>query len=124
MTYRNKGNNFAQLDEAAKWRFKGHAETPFWQWVCSWARAIRKPSDFGFDDDGFILPPLTEQDHVVKADSLPNGMLFALPAVGLTEQREERRRTINERCEKAAELRQIITLALLCGVILIQRVIC
>ena len=33
-----------------KWRFKGHAETPFWRWVCSWARAIRKPSDLGFDD--------------------------------------------------------------------------
>jgi len=39
MVYRNKGNNFAQLDERAKWRFKGHAELPFWQWICSWARA-------------------------------------------------------------------------------------
>lgn len=104
MVYRNKGQNFAQLDDKAKWRFKGHAEIPFWQWVCSWARAIRRPSDLGFSDDGFILPPLTEQDHVVKAASLPNGMLFPLPAVGLTEQREERNRTITERCEKAAEL--------------------
>ncbi len=104
MVYRNKGNNFAQLDEGAKWRFKGHAEIPFWQWVCFWARAIRQPSDYGFDDNGFILPPLVQQQHVVKTNILPNGMLFSLPAVGLTEQREERRRTLTERCEKAAEL--------------------
>jgi len=31
-------------------------------------------------------------------------MLFALPAVGLKEQRDERRRSITERCEKVAEL--------------------
>lgn len=86
------------------WRFKGHAETAFWRWVCSWARAIRRPSDLGFDDGRFILPPLEEQEHVVHANSLAEGMLFALPAVGLKEQREERRRTIKERCEKVAAL--------------------
>jgi hypothetical protein len=90
--------------EVPKWRFKPHAETPFWQWVCSWARAVRKPSDIGFDNDGFILPPLVEKDHLVEAQKPRPGMLFALPAVGLWEQREERRHTINERCEKAAEL--------------------
>lgn len=87
-----------------KWRFRGHAEHPFWQWVCSWARAIRRPSDLDFDDDGFILPPLVERVHVVKARTLPEGMLFPLPAVGLHEQRDERRRTIAERCEQAAAL--------------------
>jgi hypothetical protein len=104
MVYRNKGNNFAQLEDKAKWRFKGHAEIPFWRYVCSWARACRRPSDVGFPDDGFNLPEFIERQHVVKADSLPNGMLFALPAVGLTEQRDERSRTISERCERAAEL--------------------
>ena len=104
MVYRNKGKNLAQLDECAKWRFKGHAEVPFWRWVCSWARAIRRPSDLGFEDDGFILPELIEQDHLVIAKTLAPGMLFPLPAVGLTEQREERRRTIEERCTKVAEL--------------------
>ena len=104
MVYRNKGNNFALLDERAKWRFKGHAEIPFWRWVCSWARACRRPSDLGFDDDGFILPELIEKDYTVKAETLAPGMLFPLPAVGLTEQREERRRTIEERCAKVADL--------------------
>ncbi len=90
--------------DAGKWRFKGHAELAFWQWVCSWARACRKPSDLGFDDAEFILPPLYEREHVIEARTLADGMLFSLPAVGLKEQREERRRTIQERCEKVADL--------------------
>lgn len=93
-----------QLEDTAKWRFKGHAEGPFWQWVASWSRAVRKPSDIGFADDEFLLPPLTERQHLVHTETLPDGMLFALPAVGLAEQREERRRTIDERCEQAADL--------------------
>jgi len=86
------------------WRFKGHAEQHFWRWVSSWARALRKPSDLGFQDDGFDLPHLTINQHVVKARTPPPGMLFSLPAIGLTEQRQERRRTIEERCEMVAEL--------------------
>lgn len=104
VVYRHHGKNFAQLDEGAKWRFKGHAETPFWRWVCSWARACRRPSDLGFADDAFTLPPLIEQDHLVEAKQMADGMLFSLPAVGLKEQREERRRTFSERCAKVAEL--------------------
>lgn len=92
---RHRGNE-------VKWRLKGHAELPFWRWVCSWARAVRKPSDLGFDDTNYVLPPLIEQEHMVKAQRLAEGMLFALPAHGLKEQREERRRTIQERCEKVA----------------------
>jgi len=87
-----------------KWRFKGHAERAFWRWVCSWARACRKPSDLGFEDSGFALPPLQEREHVVEARSLAPGMLFSLPAIGLAEEREERRRTIAERCEMVADL--------------------
>lgn len=104
VVYRHRGQNFSKLDDAAKWRFKGHAELPFWRWVCSWARAMRKPSDLGFSDERFTLPPLIERDHLVEVASLPSGMLFALPAVGLAEQRDERRRSIRERCEKVAEL--------------------
>lgn len=86
------------------WRFKGHAEEAFWRWVCSWARALRKPSDLGFDDDDFILPPMIEQEHVAQARVLADGMLFALPAANMWEERDERRRTIQERCEMVADL--------------------
>lgn len=92
--------------DRGKWRFRGHAEIPFWKWVCSWARAVRRPSDLGFDDGRFVLPELIEREHVVKADRPPDGMLFDLPAVGLKEQRDERRRTIEARCERVAELVQ------------------
>jgi hypothetical protein len=105
--FKNDLNNSAQgrmRGEVIKWRLKGHAELPFWRWVCSWARACRRPSDLGFDDRAFILPPLNEVEHLVEANTIADGMLFALPAVGLKEQREERRRTVEERCEKVAEL--------------------
>lgn len=87
-----------------KWRFKGHAEIPFWRWVCSWARAMRKPSDLGFPDGKFILPELIERQHLVEARTLADGMLVSVPAIGLKEQREERKRTLKERCGRVAEL--------------------
>ncbi len=90
--------------QEAAWRFKGHAEHPFWRWVSSWARAMRKPSDFGFDDDGFVLPPLEHRQHVIAARTAREDTLFDLPALGIREERDEARRTITERCETAAEL--------------------
>ena len=102
--YRHRGMDFNKLNESAKWRFRGHAERDFWRWVCSWARAVRRPSDLGFSDDGYILPKLETVEHTVKANSTSDGYLFDLPAVGLAEQRAERRRTMKERCELAASL--------------------
>lgn len=105
--FKNDLNNSASgrfAGEVIKWRLKGHAELPFWRWVCSWARAVRRPSDLGFDDARFILPPLVEQEHIVDVEKPADGMLFALPAAGLDEQREERRRTMAERCQRVADL--------------------
>jgi len=90
--------------EAPKWRFKGHAEQPFWRWVTSWARACRRPSDLGFDDGRFILPPLNEVDHLIDASTVPEGMLFAMPATDLREQRAEKKRTVKDRCEQVAAM--------------------
>jgi len=89
-----------------QWRFAGHAEQPFWRWVCSWARSVRKPSDLdpSFDDVRFALPELVEREHIVEANRPRDGMLFSIPAIGLAEEREERRRTLVERCEMAAAL--------------------
>jgi len=105
--FKNDLNNSAQgrmRGEVIKWRLKGHAEEPFWRWVCSWMHAIRKPSDMGYRDGAFVLPPLEEVEHLVKSATLADGMLFEMPAVGLQEQREERRRTVGERCEYVAGL--------------------
>lgn len=87
-----------------KYRFRGHAEQPFWSWVTSWARSLKKPSDLGFSDDRYHLPPLHEKEIVVKTAKLRKGCLFATPAVGLREESEERRISIQERCQKAIDL--------------------
>lgn len=85
-----------------KFRFRGHAERDFWRWVCSWARALRKPSDMGFDDGPFKLPELITRQHIVSSSVAAEGFLFPLEAHGLKEQRSERRNTLDRRCEMAA----------------------
>jgi len=65
---------------------------------------LRKPSDLGFADGNFVLPPLITRDHIVEARTIPDGWLFAVPAVGMSEERGELSRTVEERCEMAAEL--------------------
>ena len=91
--------------ETSKWRIKKHAaKHAFWRWVCSWARAVKHPRDLGFDQPGFELPKLTTIEHVIKSTTVNPDFLFDMPAVGLQEQRAERKRTINERCDQAAKL--------------------
>lgn len=110
--FKNNRNNsasnpFGRGDtRQVQWRFAGHAEQPFWRWVCSWARTVRRPSDLdaSFNDARFTLPPLIEREHIVEARTNRDGLLFSMPAVGLSEEREERRRTLVERCERAAAL--------------------
>jgi len=105
--FKNDNNNCTSrrmYGEAPKWRFKGHAELPFWRWVASWARACRKPSDLGFDDGRFILPELRERDHLIDVSTPPEGMLFAIPATNLREQRIERKRTVQDRCEQVSAM--------------------
>jgi len=87
-----------------EWRLKGHADIPFWRWVCSWSRALRSPSDLGYSDDDFILKPLIENQHIVTPRTQKGERLFDVHALTLAEQREERKRTIPERCERVAEL--------------------
>jgi hypothetical protein len=87
-----------------KWWFKPHSEQPFWRWVASWARALRSPADLGFDGSAFVLPPLEYRQHVTDVPYVPKGELFPRPAIYLHEQREERHRTLKDRCEKVAEL--------------------
>ena len=89
----------------ASWVLKGHTRSRlFWRWMVSWSRAIRTPADLGFDNNGFILPPLNIRQHVINVSKPLPGFLFEVPAVGLNEQRSDLRRTIDERCGQAADL--------------------
>lgn len=93
--------------ETQKWRLKGHAETEFWKWMASWAVMLRKPSDLGYPDDGYDLPPLRQQQHIVAADyapSLDTGLLFPMEARTMQERLGARRDTVDERVALAASI--------------------
>lgn len=100
--FKNDENSLHPIWWGARWRFKAHAEKMFWRWVCSWARAMRRPSDMGFDDGRFVLPPLTVAETVIANHAAFRGELFPVQAVTLQEQREERRITLPDRCADVA----------------------
>ena len=88
--------------QTSQWRLKGHARNEFWRWVASWAVAVKRPSQLGFDDAGYDLPPLNARHHAV-AGKYQNGSLFNV-AQGLTEQRKARRASLADRVGKAVDL--------------------
>jgi len=92
--------------ETQKWRIKGHAESEFWKWVCSWAVMMRKPSDLGYDDGAFILPELRMHEIIVAVDECDSadGFLFRMPASTLQERQKERRLTIQKRVAECAKI--------------------
>jgi len=102
--FKNDENSLHPIWWGARWRFKAHAEEMFWRWVCSWARAMRKPSDMGYKDDNFKLPPLKTNEYIVNCDRPFDGELFVKHATTLQDQRKERKITLPARCEKVADL--------------------
>jgi len=88
------------------WRLKGHAQSDFWQWVASWSRCATLPSDLGGDDTGYILPEIDTRLHTIQADrsTATDGMLFRIPELSATSFHAEKRLTMRQRCEFAAEL--------------------
>lgn len=96
---RNIGNKFRLLP---------HAERDFFAWVNQWSVMVKKPSDLGFSDAGYELPPLHVNHHTSLSDSAwsVNGQssLFAMPARTMSEVKAEQQATIKLRCEMAAQL--------------------
>lgn len=82
------------------WRLKGHAVKPFWQWVSSWAACVSKPSDLGYSNEGYDLPPLNMKTHTVECDTLAptqDGMLFDLPEMNATSLHRKKRESVEDR---------------------------
>lgn len=87
------------------WRLKGHAAGPMVRWMNTWAMAVRRPSDLGYDDTGYILPPPIVIPQIVHADIKPDeGELFAAAIGGVTGRSRVRRETLDARCRRAADL--------------------
>lgn len=96
--------------DTSKWRLKGHAEAEFWKWVCSWAVMLRTPSDLGYSDAGFDLPPLTYHQITVdvthQEQAQEGAQLYLMPveALSLIERRNARKVSMVDRVAAAAEL--------------------
>jgi hypothetical protein len=101
--------------DTGTWRIKGHAVSDFWRWVASWARCVSLPSDLGFDDTGYVLPPINVTEHTVKADrNVDTGeetkgkqvgqmRLFRMPDTSATSIHKEKRLTADDRADLVAE---------------------
>lgn len=90
--------------DTSKWRLKGHGKVKFWEWMASWAICIRNPSDLGFDGSAYELPPLNIVEHVVSGGESTEGYMFPVIAQSLTERREAKRNSMNQRIELAASI--------------------
>lgn len=89
--------------DTSKWRLKGHGEKKFWEWMATWAVTITKPSDLGFSDEGYDLPPLRMHEHLVESPR-SEGSLFTDIARTLTERRQAKKATLDLRVQKVADL--------------------
>jgi hypothetical protein len=94
--------------QVGKYKLKGHAVKPFWQWVSSWAACVSKPSDLGYSNEGYDLPPLKIHTHRVAPEietAFDKGMLFDVPdAVNATSLHREKRKTVDERVAIVADM--------------------
>ena len=86
------------------WRLKGHAQEPFYRWLASWGMSVRKPSDLGYSDEGYVLPPLTITPHWIEANYRPEGTLFHMGLHGIQDRIAVRKATLSQRVEAAADL--------------------
>lgn len=91
-----------------KFYLKPHAERDFFAWVNQWSVMVKRPSDLGFSNEGYDLPALHVNRHMVNNSKTwcieGQDSLFAMPAKTMTEVREEQKLTVTERCEQAVQL--------------------
>jgi hypothetical protein len=92
------------VHDADGWRMKGHARGPMFRWMATWALAIRKPSDMGYPDEGYMLPGLEIAPHLLSVEVEAEGQLFATDLGGVGGRAKIRKQTMEARCKRAAEL--------------------
>lgn len=82
----------------SKWRLKGHATDVFWQWMSSWAVVITNPRDLDYEVEGYDLPKLNIHEIIVDGDKP------IVETLTLTQRRQARKESLEERCKAAADL--------------------
>ena len=93
-----------QDSAAGNFRIKGHAREAFFRWLASWSMSLFRPSDLGYSDEGFELPPLRIHPHIVTTDWAPEGALLFTGLKGVTHRAGARRATLTQRVEEAVSL--------------------
>jgi len=89
-----------------------HKEREFWLWMASWAIFVQRPSDLGFSDEGYELPPITVNWHEVPTDHADAGTersgqvkMFRDAAIGVQDAAAEKRSSLGVRIAKMMEIR-------------------
>ncbi len=86
------------------WRLKGHGAEPMYAWMATWAVALRRPSDMGYSDEGYVLPALRIVPEVVHAEVDSGEQLFATDLGGVGGRAAVRRQTLDARVARAVRL--------------------
>ena len=95
---------FVNDAQVGQWRLKGHAQEDFYKWMASWSVFIRKPSDIGFPDDGYILPKLNIESIWVDSEYIPDGEMFPVAVVkGIQGRNEIRKNTVVDKVRVLAD---------------------
>ncbi|MFT4225329.1 DNA methyltransferase [Micropruina sp.] len=89
-----------------------HKRDEFFLWLSTWAVFVQRPSDLGFDDDGYILPDLDVRWHEIPVDHMAaveydrdgQGHLIRGGVLGVTQAAREKRDTMAPRIAKMAQL--------------------
>ncbi|MDE4595283.1 DNA methyltransferase [Sinorhizobium meliloti] len=88
-----------------------HKEREFWLWLNSWAIFLQRPSDLGYSDEGYSLPPFDVVYHEVQSNIADGGVdrdgqsaLFRDTAVGVVSASKEKRETLDARIAKMGEI--------------------
>jgi len=90
-----------------------HKEREFHLWLASWAVFVQMPSDLGFPDDGYVMPPIEIVWHELPTNHLANiavdkmtnqSMMFRDGALGVTGASAEKRTSLPARIERMAEI--------------------
>jgi DNA modification methylase/superfamily II DNA or RNA helicase len=91
-------------DKGQEWRLRNYAREKFYEWMSSWSLSLKKPSDLGYDDNGYILPALTITPSFVDVDYKPDDQLFFTGLSGIQDRHNVRKVTLTERVKVAADL--------------------
>lgn len=98
---------------AGSYRLKHHAAGHFWEWLTSWAVCLSTPSDLGYSDEGYELPPIVEHTHTIpvdhrrawnEQDKNGQGLLLLIGRTSATSMHKEKHATLEKRMEMAAEI--------------------